>query len=113
MSEDKRQISIYKINTNDEIFNNSTDKLLTLLTTIKANHRYNYEEYNVKENNFINYITKAVLVTSYMPNKWAPFLNEILTTQIDLPQIRTYSIILGLEHRTSHNIYVIPFGPSG
>ena len=113
MSEDKRQISIYKINTSDEIFNNSTDKLSTLFTAIKANSKYYYEDCSVGENNFTNYITKALLVTSYMPNKWAPFLNEILTTQIDLPKIRTHSIILGLEHKTSHNIYVIPFGPLG
>ena len=113
MSEDKRQISIYRINTSDEIFNNSTDKLSTLFATIEANSRHYYKECNVKENNFTNYITKVLLVTSYMPNKWAPFLNEILTTQIDLPKIRTHSVILGLEHRTSHNIYVIPFGPLG
>ena len=35
MSKEKRQISVYKINTTNEIFNDSTDYLLTLFSTIK------------------------------------------------------------------------------
>ena len=111
MSKEKRQISVYKINTTNEIFNDSTDYLLTLFSTIKANNKYSCTDLSINETHFIDYTARALLIESFLPNKWQNFLNKILSTQIDLPGIKTYSIILGLEHKSSHNIYVIPFGP--
>jgi uncharacterized protein (TIGR04141 family) len=110
MGDDSRQISVYSINKEHSIFNDSISAIDVVINYIKSKNNYHYEDLTLKDKLFNDYTSRALLIKGNVQNSWSSYVNNVLTTPLDIHPIPLYSCVIVLSHNTSKNIYAITFG---